>query len=357
VHGSWTVRDGLGRRIGVVVTRPADQREREQDPHDQVVLDRPAAVTSGVDTIDKIELHCHLDGLLGPAMLAELDHRGIATGVDRDALAAAVPVRSHAHWLDTYVPLVEHAVRDANVLAAMLEIHVASLVAQRASYAELMVSGLLPGAEADVIERFERLRAAADRASGVAIRVELLVAIGRGPIERAQRQVDRILALARRDLIAGVAIAGDERAATIAELAPAIDRCRDAGLGIEIHAGEVLGAESVWDALEHGRPDRIGHGIGAFGDERLLDALAARNTHLELCPTSNLRLGVVADLAHHPLGLARDRGLSFSINTDDPGPFACTLTSEYELAAHTFGCTSETFSTLRDNAWRARFGP
>jgi adenosine deaminase len=133
-------------------------------------------------------------------------------------------------------------------------------------------------------------------------------------------------------------------------------RCPFAGLGIEIHAGEQAGPESVWDALEHGRPDRLGHGVRAFEDARLVERLCQRGVHLEFCLTSNLCLGVVSALQEHPLGRARALGMSFSISTDDPGPFGCSMESEMKLANETFALAGEDRAQIRKNAWRARFG-
>jgi adenosine deaminase len=234
---------------------------------------------------------------------------------------------------------------------------VRNLVRQGVVYAELMISGLLFGEQdGAAVERFRAVRQAVDEAAGQEIRVELLACFGRGPLARASAQADRILAVAREGLIAGIALAGDETACTVRSLAPVLDRLRDAGLGIEIHAGEQAGPESVWDALEYGRPQRIGHGVRAFEDQRLLDTLRERDVHLEFCPTSNLRLGVVQDLEHHPIRRAHALGMSFSINTDDPGPFGCTMASEMELCARAFGFTAADRATIRANAWRARFG-
>jgi adenosine deaminase len=186
--------------------------------------------------------------------------------------------------------------------------------------------------------------------------VALLACIGRGPLERAMAQTDVILALAREGLVVGVALAGDETACTVKSLAPAFERIRDAGLGVEIHAGEQGGPESVWDALEHGRPDRIGHGVRAFDDERLVEALQKGGVHLEFCPTSNVCLGVVREVSELPIARARDLGMSFSVNTDDPGPFGCSLESEVQLVERTFGFTAHDRATMLANTWRARFG-
>jgi adenosine deaminase len=128
-------------------------------------------------------------------------------------------------------------------------------------------------------------------------------------------------------------------------------------VGIEIHAGEWCGPDSVWDALEHGYPDRIGHGIGIFQDPRLLDLVQERGVHIEMCPTSNLRTGSVACIEEHPIGRAREMKLDFSVNTDDPGPFGCSMESEYVLLTSAFGFTEEDFEAVYRNALGARFQP
>jgi adenosine deaminase len=127
-------------------------------------------------------------------------------------------------------------------------------------------------------------------------------------------------------------------------------------MGIEIHAGEWCGPESVWDALEHGYPDRIGHGVSAFQDPRLLETIGERGIHIEMCPTSNLKTGSIAAIADHPIARARDLGLSIGVNTDDPGAFGCSMESEYALLAEVFGFGPADFAYLYSCALAARFG-
>jgi adenosine deaminase len=158
-------------------------------------------------------------------------------------------------------------------------------------------------------------------------------------------------------LIAGAALAGPERGHPIKPHRKTLARLREAGLRIEIHAGEWCGPESVWEALEYGRPDRIGHGISIFQDPALLDRVRERGIHVEMCPTSNLITGSVSRIEAHPIARARELDLSFSVNTDDPGPFGCSMTSEYELLARVFGFTDGDFQKIYDNSLQARFQP
>jgi adenosine deaminase len=295
--------------------------------------------------------------LLDPPMLRALSAEGNALPLRAEDLLAVWPVRSQVEWVERYHPLVAPCLTPVDRRLLVLAAHVRNLVRQNVVYAELMVSGMLAPAtpESAAVERFQAVRQAVDDAAKGRIQVELLACFGRGPVERAAAQAERIITLARERLIVGVALAGAETACTVESLAPIFARFRDAGLGIEIHAGEQAGPASVWDALEHGRPDRIGHGVRAFEDGRLIETLCKRGVHLEFCLTSNLCLGVVRSLQEHPLGRARSLGMSFSINTDDPGPFGCSMESEVELATRTFALTVEDRAAIRANACRASF--
>lgn len=304
----------------------------------------------------KVELHCHLDGLLSPTLLAELIARGMGDGLDARALSANVPVRGWDHWINAYAPAAAPQERPEARFMAVLELHLAGLRRQGVSYAEIMLAGLLRGEVTEAVERVRAFRAAADRASGDALRTEFLVCVHRGRPERAQELGRKAVALAKAGLVAGVAIAGDEREYSVRDWREFLASARDAGLGVEIHAGEMAGPESVRDALEHGAPERLGHAVRAFEDPELIAELKDRDVHLEFCPSSNVCLGAVPSIDAHPIRTARDLGLNFGINTDDPGPFACTLESEYALLERTFGFTAEDFSRANANAWRSRFG-
>jgi adenosine deaminase len=169
---------------------------------------------------------------------------------------------------------------------------------------------------------------------------------------------DQIEALARAGLIAGIAICGRESAGPInnPDWHRLLARIREAGLGVEIHVGEFGGPESVRDALEYGKPDRLGHAVRAFEDERLVAELKERDIHIEFCPTSNICLGAVPSIEQHPIMRAHRLGMNYSFNTDDPGEFDCTMDSERELLARACGFTEDDFGTILQNARRSRFG-
>ena len=99
------------------------------------------------------------------------------------------------------------------------------------------------------------------------------------------------------------------------------------------HAGETMGPESVWDALESLGAERIEHGIGAVGDQRLLEHLVEHRIALDLCLTSNVALRVVSDFDHHPIRELVASGVMITINTDDPPMVGTDLNTEYAIAA------------------------
>jgi adenosine deaminase len=137
----------------------------------------------------------------------------------------------------------------------------------------------------------------------------------------------------------------------------AFNRARAAGLASVPHAGETTGAESVWGALRTLKAQRIGHGVRCLDDPELVAELRHRQIPLEVCPTSNVCLGVALSLVEHPLPRLLDEGLYVTINSDDPPMFNTTLTDEYLRAAQILGCGAETIEQLAINAMRASLLP
>jgi adenosine deaminase/aminodeoxyfutalosine deaminase len=131
-------------------------------------------------------------------------------------------------------------------------------------------------------------------------------------------------------------------------------KARDRGLRLTCHAGETTGPESVWQALEIGA-ERIGHGIRAMEDPRLVQHLRDRQIPLEVCITSNVRTASVATLADHPVRKLFDAGVPIILNTDDPALFGCSLNSELDLARREFGFTETELQALAQNAWKFAF--
>ena len=133
----------------------------------------------------------------------------------------------------------------------------------------------------------------------------------------------------------GFGLAADEASYPPEPFAKAFAIAREAGLKSVPHAGEHGGPESVRGALDALGAERIGHGVRASEDPELVRRIAAEGVCLDVCPTSNLMLSVVPDLASHPLAGLIEAGVRCSLNGDDPLLFGPGLLDEYRLARET----------------------
>ncbi len=143
--------------------------------------------------------------------------------------------------------------------------------------------------------------------------------------------------------VVGLGLAGAADADAMRPFARAFAIARDGGLGAVPHAGEVADSRSVRAALDVVLADRIRHGIRAEEDPGLVRELAARGTVLDVCPLSNLRTGVIASLARHPLPRLVAAGVRCSVSTDDPAMFDTDLTREYDDAVGRWGIPPRDF--------------
>src|SRR5947208_2779032 len=132
---------------------------------------------------------------------------------------------------------------------------------------------------------------------------------------------------------------------------------RRRGLRSAPHAGEDAGPASVRGALDALGAERIQHGVRSVEDPALVAELAARGIPLAVCPTSNLRLGVVPSLEVHPLRRLWEAGVRVSVNTDDPGFFGCDLVGEYAIAGRLLGLDRAGYARLARNSVESSFAP
>lgn len=309
------------------------------------------------EAVPKVELHCHLIGTLNADLLRRLERAGQGPLVDPSMVW---PVgfqegpQGFADWLNRVEPYKSATWRQ---YLPVLADHMERLVEQGVVYAEMMISPMMfsphPGRLVDEFAKFQHEVRERERGR---LQVEFLFLIPRSlPDELIDKDIARCVALAEAGGICGISIAGLEQDRPVSRFTRMFDALKDNGLGIEIHAGELGGPLEVAEALDVGRADRIGHGIAAFQDERLVGRLQDENVHIEFCPTSNLKMGAAPQLARHPIGLARDLGMNFSINTDDPGAFDCDMASEFALIEKVFGFSREDFEAVARNSLAARF--
>lgn len=147
------------------------------------------------------------------------------------------------------------------------------------------------------------------------------------------------LAEIRPSRVVALSVDGNERESgrTGEKFAAAFTRARDAGLRRTVHAGESSGPEGVWDAIRLLHAERIDHGVRSIEDPELVDYLRDHAIPLNVCPRSNVTLGVYPDMARHPLPELRARGVILTVNTDDPAPIGTRLENEWSLCADSYG--------------------
>ncbi|MGY6534446.1 MAG: adenosine deaminase [Pararhodobacter sp.] len=307
--------------------------------------------------LPKVELDLHLEGAAPPAFIRSLarEHHVDIDGVF-DA-AGHYRFGSFAEFLRVYdaVCLPLRQPRDFHRLArAVLEARADDAVI----YTEVFLSPDFCGG-GDLASWRDHCAAIAEAAaeaqadSGIVMRGIVTAIRHRGP--EAARQVARCAAETAGDFIVGFGLAGDENAGSARDFTWAFDCAREAGLGLTAHAGEWAGAESVRTALDAWRVSRIGHGVRAIEDPSLVEYLAEHGIVLEVCPGSNLALGLFPSMPHHPVARLRDAGVRVTLSTDDPPFFRTSLRSEYDALAQAFGWTEADFRAINADATRAAF--
>lgn len=172
-----------------------------------------------------------------------------------------------------------------------------------------------------------------------------------GPVA-AMEMARRAAALRDRGVV-GIGIGGDEQKAAPELFREVYDFARARGLQLTAHAGETAGPDSILGAIVSLGVQRIGHGITAIYDPKLVGYLAQKQIGVDICLSSNLRTGAVDSLEHHPLRTYFDAGVLVTLSTDDPAMFETGLVREYVLAHDVLGFTREELARLAENSLRA----
>jgi adenosine deaminase len=157
--------------------------------------------------------------------------------------------------------------------------------------------------------------------------------------------------------VVGFGLSNDERRGEVAEFAAAFAIAHRAGLGCVPHGGELLGAEAVASTLAHLRPTRIGHGVRSVEDPAVLAEVARRGITLEVCPGSNVALGVFETASDVPLHALLAAGVDVALGADDPLLFGTRLVAQYAIARHDLNCDDASLATLARSSLQASRAP
>ena len=308
------------------------------------------------DGLPVAELHCHLEATVLPDEAKRLAARH---GLDISGVfgaGGAFQWRTFEEFLHVY-DAVSEVVRTAEDYHEISLDYFQRMAAKGMIYGEVFVSpahagrfGVTYGALIDAVASAIEV---AQAESGIVGRIVVTCVRHFG--------AEHALAVARTALnephpfVTGFGMAGDEAFGAAKDFKRAFDVARDAGLGLTTHAGEVLGPQSVRDAIALFNVARIGHGVRAIDDKSLIAEIIDRGITLEVCPSSNIAIGVYPSLAEHPLPKLIAAGVNVTLNADDPSFFGADVVEEYQLCAETFGFTRETLLNITRTAIDAAF--
>ena len=308
-------------------------------------------------TVPKVELHLHLEGAAPPAFV-----RGLAREKKMDLGGlfnedGSYRFKDFWDFLKVYEAATGTLQRPEDyhrLTLAVLEESAASGVV----YSETFLSpdfcgGRDLGAWREYLHAIREAADHAERHMGVTLRGIITCIRHFGP-EKA-RQTALCAAETAGDWIVGFGIAGDEKVGQPKDFRWSFDLAREAGLRLTAHAGEWGGPESVRAALSDLDVERIGHGVRAIEDLALVDELAERGVVLEVCPVSNVALGLYPSFRAHPIGQLYDRGVKVTVSTDDPPFFHTTMQREYEMLHAAFDWDDGVFAGIARTSLDAAF--
>ena len=201
------------------------------------------------------------------------------------------------------------------------------------------------------------LDAVRDASAGTGIQMAVVIAANRTRHPLDARTLARLAAQYVDRGVVGFGLSNDERRGMTSDFAAAFAIAERAGLALTPHGGELLGPASIRACLDHLHADRLGHGVRAAEDPALLDRIVAAGVALEVCPVSNVALGVYSDLTSVPLPTLLAAGATVALGADDPLLFGSRLAGQYATmrAAHDLG--DEQLAELARMSFRASRAP
>ena len=333
-------------------------------PSDQPVLTRAVPTPPGrrpLATLPKAHLHLHFTGAMRPRTLVELAvEKGVRLPphlLDMDPLTVPADARGWFRFQRAY-DAARVLVRTEDVMRRLVREAAEDDAAEGSVHLEMQVDptsyapwvgGITPALEIILDEA-----RASSEATGVDVSIVVAASRIRHPLDaRTLARLASQYAGREPGTVVGFGLSNDERVGSTAQFGAAFNIARDAGLASVPHGGELLGPSSVREVLAALSPTRLGHGVRSAEDPDLLKRLVDDGIALEVCPTSNVHLGVYPDIAHVPLPDLMAAGATIALSADDPLLFHSRLLAQYEAARDVFGLSDEQLAELARQSIRA----
>ncbi len=298
-----------------------------------------------VVAVPKAELHVHLEGSIQPATLLTLAQRNsVQLPVQTEAeMQRWFTFRDFNHFIEIFFAI-SSCLKSAEDYELIAYEFGANMACQHVRYAEVTFSPSTHqfslGIPFDTyFEGLTRGRLRAKAEFGVEIRwvFDIVRDIPDRELNRLRAEYTVAVALeGMKDGVVALGLGGAEIGHPPEHYATWFEKALAAGLHSAPHAGETVGPPSIWGALQTLGAERIGHGVRSIEDPQLMAYLRDRQIPLEVCPTSNICLGVYADMSSHPFPRLYRAEIPISVNSDDPPLFSTTLNHEVALLFNAF---------------------
>jgi adenosine deaminase len=319
-----------------------------------------------VTAVPKVELHVHLEGSIQPTTLLTLAQRnGVPLPVQTaEEMQRWFTFRDFNHFIEIYFAI-SRCLKTADDYELIVYEFGANMARQNVRYAEVTFSPSTHyfslGVPFDTFfAGLTRGRQRAQTEFGVEIRWIFDIVRDIPDAARNRKRAEYTLEVAqegREDGVVALGLGGAEVNHPPERYVTWFEKALETGLHSAPHAGETVGSASIWGALRTLGAERLGHGVRAIEDPTLVEYLAEGQVPLEICPTSNICLGVYADISSHPLPRLHAAGIPITINSDDPPLFNTTLNHEVGLLFNVFKFDVNTVNAILLNGVRHSFLP
>ncbi len=312
-----------------------------------------------IRTMPKVELHVHLEGSVQPETFLTLaKHHHIALPADSIAgLREWYRIRDFNRFIEIYMAI-SNCLRTTDDIELLTREFLISQAEQNIVYSEVTFTpyNQFLNCSLDMHEQLNavnRVRAWGEHE--LKVRMGVIVDIPRERSANAGIEIARFVVDRFGDGVIALGLGGPEKGNPPSKFQQAFDIVDQAGIPCVIHAGETDGPQSIWNAIVAAKARRIGHGVRCTEDPELVDYLKATQLPLDVCPTSNICLGVFPSLEEHSLPKLIESGLSVTLNSDDPPLFNTTLTDEFLSAGMCFTWDALLIKRLVLNALEVSF--
>ena len=313
-----------------------------------------------VKRMPKVELHVHLEGTINPSTLFELaKQNNIELPVKTETeLRNIFKFKNFQHFVEIYNLVTEciKTVDDYELISYQFGCECAR---QNIHYAEVTFS-IFTNCRTTGLS-WQKILAALNKGRARAaqefnINWVWIFDILRDEPESQKLILDAILK-SKDQGVGGLGLAGSETLFNSDSFIETFEIAHKNKIGITTHAGEMAGPKSIWSVINFLHADRIGHGVNCIQDFELIDFLKQKQIPLEICPTSNICMGVFPDFKSHPLRKLWDAGLLLTVNSDDPALFDTDLNNEYKILVDHFDFNINDLEKISLNGLHASFLP